>query len=289
MEKEMKKIHYYSDVLKRFRKHKLAMIGLCVLLLEIILVVALPLVFKLDPYASDSSVRALSGPVSGHILGTDKVGRDNLARLVYGGRVSLSVGILSALMSLVIGTPLGIVAGYYRGWAETIIMRLCEIIMSFPSMVLILVLAAVFGPSISTIILVLGFLGWPMFCKLLYANVLSYKEKEYVEAARAIGTKNFTIMLKYIFPNSFSPVLIAFTFRVARAILQESTLSFLGLGVQAPAASWGNIICMAQSITVLSSMPWIWLAPSLALVITIVSINFFGDGLRDAFDPQTRI
>lgn len=289
MEKEMKKRHYYSDVLKRFRKHKLAMIGLGVLLLEIFLVIVLPLIFKMDPYTSDSSVRALSGPVSGHLLGTDKVGRDNFARLIYGGRVSLSVGILSALMSLVIGTPLGIVAGYYRGWAETVIMRLCEIIMSFPSMVLILVLAAVFGPSISTITLVLGFLGWPMFCKLLYANVLSYKEKEYVEAARAIGTNNVTIMVKYIFPNAFSPVLIAFTFRVARAILQESTLSFLGLGVQAPAASWGNIIFMAQSITVLSSMPWIWLAPSLALVITIVSINFFGDGLRDALDPQTRI
>jgi peptide/nickel transport system permease protein len=283
-----KKRSYYADAIKRFKRHKFAIIGLIILFLEIVLVIIMPVIMDLDPY-SIQDVRVLSGPVPNHPLGIDRIGRDNFSRFVYGGRVSLFVGMVSSLISLVVGTPLGLIAGYYRGVIEVFIMRLVEIFMSFPSMVIILVLAAVFGPSTMTLTIVIGILGWPPFARLLYANVLSYKEKEYVEGAQAIGTRNLTIMTKYILPNAFSPVLVAFTFRTAAAIIQESSLSFLGMGVQAPQASWGNILNMAQSITILSRMPWIWMPSGIAMVITVLSINFVGDGMRDAFDPKMKL
>ena len=200
--------------------------------------------------------------------------------------MSLQVGILSAIISLVVGVPLGLLAGYYRGWVDVVIMRLADIFMSFPSMVLILVLVSVLGPSIATVTVVIGILGWPRFARTIYGNVLSVRESEYVEAARAIGTKDLSIMTKYILPNSFAPVLIAFTFRAAQAIITESALSFLGMGVQAPQASWGNILYEAQSISVLAMRPWLWVPPGVALLVTILCINFIGDGMRDALDTK---
>ena len=167
-----------------------------------------------------------------------------------------------------------------------IIMRCADIFLSFPSMILILVLASVLGQSIETVTVVIGVLGWPEFARLIYSSVLSVREKDYVESARAIGAKDKTIVLRYILPNSFAPVIIAFTFRTAQAILTESSLSFLGLGVQPPAASWGNILYYAQSISVLSTKPWAWMPAGILLIITILSINFFGDGLRDALDTK---
>lgn len=279
---------YYADTITRFKRHKLAMAGMIILGLEILLVILIPIVMKLDPYSIQQE-GVLAPPSAAHILGTDKTGRDNFARFIYGGQVSLAVGLTSSLISLFLGAPLGLIAGYYRKVPEMVIMRLAEIFMSFPAMVIILVLTAVFGPSLLTLIVVIGVLGWPPFAKLLYANVIAYKEKEYVEGARAVGTKNIQIMIKYILPNAFSPVLVAFTFRTAAAILQESSLSFLGMGVQAPQASWGNILNAAQSISILAGMPWVWLPPGIAMVVTVLSINFFGDGLRDAFDPKMKI
>lgn len=275
-------------MLKRFSQHKLAMIGLAVITLEVLLVVILPVVMKLDPYTSDVfNFSAVPGP--GHILGTDDTGRDVFARLIYGGRVSLLVGLLSAVISLCIGVPLGLLAGYYKGIWEMVIMRAADIFMSFPSMILILVLVSVFDPSIRTIIFVIGVLGWTDFAKLIYGNVLSIREKEYVESAKAVGTKDFAILTKYVIPNAFAPVLINFTFRTAQAIIQESALSFLGMGVQPPAASWGNILYAAQSITVLSSRPWLWVPAGILLVLTVSGINFIGDGMRDALDSRTKI
>ena len=224
MAKTEKSTSYMMDVVRRFRKHKLAMISLCVLIVEVLLVIFLPIVLNLDPYTTDYSTYFGAPPSAQHWLGTDDVGRDSFARFIAGGRVSLSVGIISAIISLVIGVPLGLIAGYYRGWIETLIMRLSDVFMSFPSMVLILVLVA--------------------------------------------------------------PVLIAFTFRAAQAIITESALSFLGMGVQAPQASWGNILYEAQSISVLATRPWLWVPPGIALLVTILCINFLGDGIRDALDTK---
>ena len=216
-----------------------------------------PIALHLDPYTTDYSTYFGAPPSAQHWLGTDDVGRDSFARFISGGQVSLSVGIISAIISLVIGVPLGLIAGYYRGWIETVIMRLSDVFMSFPSMVLILVLVSVLGPSITTVTVVIGILGWPRFARTIYGNVLSVRECEYVEAACAVGTRDGAIMTQYILPNSFAPVLIAFTFRAAQAIITESALSFLGMGVQAPQASWGNILYEAQSISVLATRPWL--------------------------------
>lgn len=279
---------YLSEVLSKLVEHKMAMAGLFVLITEVVLVIVLPFVMTLNPYDSDYTA-FYAAPSSAHLLGTDAIGRDVFSRLIYGGRTSLLVGLVSTIISCLIGVPLGLIAGYFRGKAEVVIMRVADIFMSFPSIILILVLVAVIGPSVSSVTIVIGVLGWTQFARLIYANVLSVSEKEYVESARAIGTSNFKIITKYILPNSFAPILIAVTFQMASAILTESSLSFLGMGVQPPGASWGNMIYDAQSVTVLSQKLWIWMPPGISLLITVLSINFLGDGIRDALDPKIRI
>ena len=195
-------VSYLSEVLDKLKEHKMAMAGLVVLIVEILMVVFLPMILKLDPYTSDYTAFS-AAPGGAHILGTDAIGRDVFARLMYGGRTSLLVGFVSTLISCAIGVPLGLVAGYARGKAEAVIMRIADIFMSFPSIVLILVLVAVLGPSVWSVTCVIGVLGWTQFARLIYANVLSVSEKEYVESARAIGTSNFKIVTKYVLPNSF--------------------------------------------------------------------------------------
>lgn len=279
---------YLSEVLDKLKEHKMAMVGLFVIIAEIILVIVLPYIMNLDPYTSDYAA-FFAAPSKDHILGTDAIGRDVFARLIYGGRTSLLVGGVSTLISCAIGVPLGVIAGYFRGKLEVVIMRIADIFMSFPSIVLILVLVAVVGPSVWSVTFVIGVLGWVQFARLIYANVLSVSEKEYVESAKAIGTSHFKIITKYILPNAFAPILIAITFNMASAILTESSLSFLGMGVQPPGASWGNMLYDAQSITVLSKRLWVWIPPGLALLVTVLSINFLGDGVRDALDPKVKI
>lgn len=279
---------YLSEVFSKLKEHKMAMAGLVVLVLEILCVVILPIVLRLDPYTSDYTAFS-QGPSANHWLGTDAIGRDIFARLMYGGRTSLLVGLVSTAISCLIGVPLGLIAGYFKGKAEIVIMRIADVFMSFPSIVLILVLVSVLGPSVWSVTMVIGVLGWTQFARLIYANVLSVSEKEYVESAKAIGTSHFEIITKYILPNSFAPILIAITYQMASAILMESSLSFLGMGVQPPGASWGNMLYDAQSITVLSQKLWIWLPPGIALLLTVLSINFLGDGVRDALDPKIKI
>lgn len=278
---------YFKDALDRFMRHRLAVAGLLFLLAEIVLLIALPAILKLDPYGIQKEFGARPG--AQFWLGTDDTGRDLFARLIYGGRTSLIVGLCSVTISALIGIPLGMLAGYYRGVCEAAVLRLADIFLSIPSMVLILVMVAVIGPSMGSVIFIIGVMGWPAFARLLYANVISVMGKDYVEGARAIGTKDLPIMLKYVFPNAVSPVLVSFTFGVASAILQESSLSFLGMGVQAPVASWGNLLYAAQSVAIISTRPWMWLPPGICLLLTILSINLFGDGLRDALDPKTKI
>ena len=276
------------NFMKRFSHNRMAVAGLITLFLIILIVIVVP---PLLPYAEDQiDPLAFSAPPSSeHLLGTDDVGRDVLSRLLHGGRVSLFVGIVSTMVSVAIGIPLGLLAAFFRGKIETITMRLADVFLAFPNIILILFLVSIFGPSIITVTVVIGVLGWPFFARLMFGTVLSIREKDYIEGAVAIGEKQRTILMKYILPNAVAPILIQVTFRIAAAIIVESSLSFLGLGVQPPAASWGNMLYNAQSIAILSQKFWIWLPPGLMLLLTILSMNFVGNGLRDAFDPKTKL
>ena len=277
-----------SQAWDKFRHNKRAMFGVIVVLIVALAVLILPLVMDLDPFTTDAEAGFNTPPSAQHILGTDDVGRDLFARLLYGGRISLLVGIASTCVSVLIGVPLGLVAGYYRGIWETIIMRAADIFMSFPSMILILVLVAVFGPSIFNVTVVIGVLGWTSIAKLIYGNTLSLREKEYIEAARAMGMKNRKIIFTEILPNAIAPVWVTIAFRVSSAILTESSLSFLGLGVQTPQASWGNIIFAAQNLLVLTARPWVWIPPGICIILVVVGFNFIGEGVRDALDPKMK-
>ena len=199
------------------------------------------------------------------------------------------MGVFSTLVSVAIGVPLGAAAGYFRGPAEAVIMRATDIFMSFPAIVLNLVAVAVIGPSVWSVSIIIGILGWTEFSRVIYSKVLSVAKEDYVEAARAIGAGRFRILFSYILPNSLTPVLVSASFKMAGSILMESSLSFLGMGVQPPEASWGNMIHEAQSIAVLIGKPWMWAPAGIAILVTILAINFIGDGLRDALDPKVNI
>ncbi len=272
---------------KNLIKHKAAAVCLVILVLELLAILLLPVFMELDPYTSDV-MNMNKAPSDAHILGTDTLGRDIFARLVYGGRNSLFIGVGSTVISVLIGLPLGLLAGYYRGFFSTVIMRIADMFMSFPSMVLILVVVALFGSSVWSITVIIGVLGWPAVARLLSANVLSEREKEYVLAAKTIGTGNSVILWRYILPNAVSPLWMSLAFRISQAMIMESGLSFLGAGVQPPESSWGNIIQAANNIVVLNSRWWIWVPAGLCLIITIVCINFVGEGIRDALDPKLK-
>ena len=287
MKKTMKEI-WNSQAMKKFIHNKKAMLGLAIVTILVLAVVFIPLFADLDPYTTDRAAGFNKPPSDAHILGTDDVGRDLFARLLYGGRISLFVGITSTIISVLIGIPLGLIAGYFRGTAESIIMRTADAFMSFPSMVLILVLVAVFGPSILTVTVVIGVLGWTAIAKLIYGNVLSIREREYIQAARAVGVSTKKILFSEVLPNAIPPVWANISFRVAGAILTESSLSFLGMGVQTPQASWGNIIFAAQNLLVLTARPWVWLPPGICIILVVIGFNFIGEGVRDALDPETK-
>lgn len=198
------------------------------------------------------------------------------------------MGFLSTIISTLIGVPLGLIAGYYTGIVRSLIMRLVDIFMSFPSLVIQLVMVMLLGASTTSVTLVLGLLGWTSFTRLTYSKVLQIKEQEFVEAARANGASPARQMFQYILPNSLSPLLVRFSFAFASAILAESGLSFLGLGVQPPIATWGNMIYAAQSLSTLVFRPWLWLPPGIMIIVTVLSVNAIGDGLRDALDPKLK-
>ena len=277
----MKKI-LSNQAVKKFMHNRKAVLGLIIVCFLVLAVILMPIFMKLDPYTTDRAVGFNKAPCPGHLLGTDDVGRDLFARLLYGGRISLFVGIMSTIISVLIGIPLGLIAGYFRGIAETVIMRVADAFMSFPTMVLILVLVAVFGPSILTVTVVIGVLGWTAIAKLIYGNVLSIREREYIQATKAIGMSTPKILLSEVLPNAIPPVWANISFRVAGAILTESSLSFLGMGVQTPQASWGNIIFAAQNLLVLTARPWVWFPPGICIILVVVGFNFIGEGVRDA-------
>lgn len=259
---------------------------LCILCMELLCVLFLPPLMGLEPNITDRTAGFWAPPSAGHWLGTDDVGRDVFARLVYGGRVSLLVGFSSAAISMALGVPLGLLAGYRRGGWEFWIMRCADVFQSFPSIVLILCLVSLAGPSVLNIVLVIGLLGWTSIARLVYGNALAVREKEYIVAVRALGAKTSTILLRNVLPNTVAPVWAALAQRVGRAILSESSLSFLGVGISPPQASWGNLMQYATGLSVLTGRPWIWLPPGLLIVLTVICLQVVGDGLRDALDPK---
>ena len=277
-------VHSKSSVWRRFRRHRLAMAGLAVLMLLVFLAVFAPLLASHPPQAIDLSAYRL-GPSTDHPLGTDTAGRDIFSRLLHAGRVSLSVGLVAVSIYTAIGVVLGALAGYFGGWVDATVMRLADVVLSFPTLIIIITLASVLGPSIYNVMLAIGLLGWPAIARLLRGELLSLREREFVIGARAAGCSDLRMIFRYLLPNAMAPVLVAATFGIAYAILIEAGLSFLGLGVQPPTASWGNMLTDAQSLTVLESMPWLWLPPGAMIALAVLSINFIGDGLRDALDP----
>ena len=274
-----------SSVWRRFRRHRLALLGSTLLLLLVVASLGAPLIARQDPYAVDlRSYR--KGPSKAHRLGTDSAGRDVLSRLLYAGRVSLSVGLVAVSIYAAIGILLGGFAGYYGGWVDSLIMRFADMVLSFPSLIVIITIVSILGPSIYNVMLVIGAMGWPPIARLVRGNFLSLREQEFVIAAESIGAPGLRIIFRHVLPNALAPVIVAASFGMAQAILLEAGLSFLGLGVQPPTPSWGNMLTDAQSINVLRSMIWLWLPPGAMIGITVLSINFIGDGLRDALDPR---
>ncbi|MBB5791274.1 oligopeptide ABC transporter permease [Jiangella mangrovi] len=271
---------------RRFKRHRMAMAGLVTLSIVILAALLADVITPHHPNAVD--LTAFRQPPSAeHWLGTDSAGRDVFARLLHAGRVSLGVGIAASLISVAIGTLLGAVAGLFRGWADTVIMRTADIMLSFPALVVIIVVAGVLGPSVVTLVLAMGVFGWPAAGRVVRGVTLSVREREFVKAARSFGAGGWWLITRHLVPAALGPVTVVATLGVAQAIMAEATLSFLGLGVVPPAASWGNMLTDAQNLTLISGMPWMWLPPGIAVALTVLAVNFVGDGLRDALDPQT--
>lgn len=242
---------------------------------------------RVSPVAIDLRA-ARTGPSPEHPLGADLVGRDVFSRLVHASRVSLVVGLGAVSIYVALGVLLGSLAGYYGGIVDAFLLRLADVVMSFPLLILVLVVVSLVGPGLMNIILVLGFLGWPPIARLVRGQYLSLREEEFVQAARALGASDLRLILRHLLPNTVGVVVVAATFGVANAILVEAALSFLGMGVQPPTPSWGNMLSDAQSLAALESMPWLWVPPGLMIFLAILSINFLGDGLRDALDPRSK-
>lgn len=284
-EKDIISESYFQTVFRRFRRHHLAAVSLIIL---IILGGAALLAPIIAPYDPDEIVGTFSGaPCKEFWMGTDQIGRDVFSRLLYAMRVSLLVGILATFISTVVGVVLGLVAGYFGGIADMVIMRFTDMVMSFPYILLVLVAASIFEPGMWSIILILGFVDWPGIARLVRGNVLSLRETNFVKGNLVAGMPLRHILFSEILPNTVAPILVYATSVLALSMLDEAALSFLGLGVRPPTASLGNMLNGAQSLTVLTRQPWLWLPPGLLIIILVMTINFIGDALRDALDPNS--
>ena len=268
------------------RENKLAAFSAVVILLFVVLAILAPV---LTPYEFDEIVNAanrLAPPSAEHWLGTDEAGRDVLTRMLYGSRISLLVGIVPTVVSMLVGAALGILAGYLGGKVDSVIMRLADIMLAFPSMLLAMVIMYTLGDGIINIFLALALVNWASVARIVRAETLKLRETEYVEAARSIGVDRFTIMRRHILPNCIPSMIVLFTLNIPSAILSESSLSFLGLGIQKPMASWGLMVNTGRQY--LYTNPWLSLAPSIAIMLIVLAFNFLGDGLRDVLDPHLK-
>ena len=273
--------------IRRFRRHRLAMIALVIFGVICLSALFAPLIERYPP--NEISLRDKFKPPSAeHWFGTDRLGRDVWSRTVNGGRVSLAVGLTAALISTLIGLLFGAVSGYYGGWSDMLVMRVTDVFLTFPPIIIMLAIAAFVGQSIVNVILIIGLLSWPTTARLVRGQVLSVREEQFVLASRSLGAKNGRLINLHVLPNTIAPLLAEVTFAVGAAILTEAGLSFLGLGVPQPTPSWGNMLEAARSLDILENGPWMWVPPAIMTLLTILCINFIGDGVRDAIDPRHR-
>ncbi len=285
-----------NKVWRRFRRHRIAPIGAIVLILLGLVAIFANVITPADPNFIDQAHwngYPLAPGVAGHLLGTDENGRDLLARLIFGARISLTVAIVAVVLEISIGTVLGAIAGYYGGWIDFVIMRATDVVLSIPLLPLLLVLTAIVAATSNkaslnfiSIVLIIGLLSWPAVCRIVRASFLSLREREFAEAARALGNPDGRIIFRHLLPNAVAPIIVQATLEVANIIILESTLSFLGFGIQPPTASWGNMLANASSNMTIA--PWVAIFPGLCILVTVLAINYLGDGLRDALDPNMR-
>jgi ABC-type dipeptide/oligopeptide/nickel transport system permease subunit len=277
--------HPALALLRAVARHRLAGFGLVVIALLILIAIFAPLLAPYSPTQQDL-YRVLAPPSRVHLLGTDNLGRDLLSRILYGARVSLFVGIVSSLISALIGIPIGLVAGFRGGAIDSVIMRVTDAFLCFPPLIFILAMSAALGPGLQNVMLSFALFGWTVFARITRGQVLLVRELPFVEAARSVGLPATRIMFRHILPNIFAPILVAITIGIGTAILVESGVSFLGLGVQPPTASWGKELRVG--FTYLEAAPLFSIAPGVMISLAIISFNFVGDGLRDALDPRLR-
>jgi peptide/nickel transport system permease protein len=272
-----------SRTWKKFKANRSAQFGLAVVAFFIVVAVLAPLLPIPDPVATDwGAVR--KAPSAAHWLGTDEIGRDLLSRMVWGGRASLMAGVVSVAIAVAVGVPFGLIAGYFGGWTDQIISRVTEALLATPFLILAIALAAFLGPSLTTAMIAIGLSAMPILVRLTRGQVLAVKTEDYFEGARAIGLGHGRIITHYILPNVFAPILVQATLTIATAIIAEASLSFLGLGQQPPAPSWGSMLNVAKNF--LTQAPWMALWPGIAIFLVVLGFNLLGDGLRDALDPH---
>lgn len=270
---------------KMVRQNKLAAFSAVLLILIIMAAIFAPAVAPYD-HLKQNLTNRLQAPGTAHLLGTDELGRDVLSRIIFGARISLTIGLIPTLISMVIGTVLGLFAGFYGGKVDFFIMRLADVMLAFPSLLLAMVVMYTMGGGLVNIFIALSLVNWAGTARVVRSQTLSLKEKEYVEAARSMGVKNWTIMMRHILPNCLPSLIVLFTLNIPAAILSEASLSFLGVGAQPPSASWGLMAVRGKKY--LFSEPWLSIAPGVAIMIVVMAFNFLGDGLRDVLDPYLK-
>ena len=274
----------FAHVVRVFFRHKLGVVGLVMLVVFAGAAAFAPVVAPKDPYEMDLMSPFLPPGSPGYILGTDNYGRDILSRLIHGSRISLLIGIVVVSIATVIGSILGLVAGYYGGWVDNLVMRLVEVFYSFPFLILVIGVMAILGPSIFNVMLVLGVVSWPLYARLVRAQVMALKSEDFVKAASALGCSDARIMFRHILPNVLTPVIVSATLGIPGAILSSASLGFLGFGVQPPTPEWGAMVSEAKDFILLNSNMIIW--PGMCIFLVVLSFNFVGDALRDALDPR---
>jgi glutathione transport system permease protein len=275
----------WRDAWRTLQRNRFALAGGVVLLLFIVVAVAAPLIAPYDPIAQDYD-HLLQGPSLSHPFGTDNFGRDILSRVMYGGRISLTVGFLGTLLGVLAGSAIGVTSGFYGGWVDSLLMRLLDILLAFPGLLLAITIIAVLGVGAINVVVAIGIFSIPTFARVLRGSILSLKEADFVTAARAVGANNRRLMLTHLLPNAIQPILVIATLRLGTAILTAASLSFLGLGIRPPSSVWGTMLSDGRDF--LQSASYVAIFPGLAILCTVLALNLLGDGLRDALDPKMK-
>ncbi len=274
-----------GDALRRLRRSPSALIGGTILLIVVLSALLAPVLSTSDPIKTNQR-SSLQAPSLEHPMGTDRFGRDIFTRVLYGGRISLPVGIVSVAIAAIIGVLLGLIAGFYGGWPDAVIMRMVDLLLAFPGILLALAIVAILGDSLVNLMIAVGISSIPDYVRITRGSVLSIREREFVQAARAVGSRNGAIVLRHILPNVMTPLIVLITLGIASAIITASALSFLGLGIKPPTPEWGNML--AEGRAFLQRAWWVAFFPGLAIMVTVFAINLLGDGLRDALDPRMK-